>query len=453
MDPRPPLYDPFVLGLRALSLLVPAGRSKVARGVWGRRAAATRLVAWGREERDPARPLAWFHAPSVGEGLQARAVMAALTRRRPDVQLAFTHFSPSAEGLARKMADGGVAGYLPWDVARELVPVVDALDPAVIVFTKTEVWPGLAAEAVGRRIPLALAAATLPPGAGRLRWPARRLLRGSFAALDRVLAIAADDGRRFGLVGVPAERVRVTGDPAIDSAWRRAREADPGSPHLAPFRDRSRPTVVAGSTWGPDEAVLVPALGKVREAVRDVRVIMAPHEPTDAHVEELTARLSGDGWSTATLAAVEAGEGSPAGGPDGHDAVVVDRVGVLADLYTVGHVAMVGGGFHRHGLHSVLEPAAAGAPVIFGPRHGNARAAGELAERGGARLVRTADEAAWILQRWLTDEGERDAAGTVALEYIEAHRGAAAATARALEELLPAPASRPAGGEADPDAP
>ncbi len=426
-------WDPFVRTLRAVSPLLASGDSKLARGIRGRRGAAERLREWAVAERDPGRPCLWVHAPSVGEGLQARAVLEALRETRPDVQVAFTWFSPSAEVLRGRLPVE-VADYLPWDAHHEVAGVLDAISPDLVVFTKTEAWPGLTRAARERSIPVLLAAATLPAGSRRLRPGARRLLRGTFGALDRVLAIAEEDGERFGALGVARDRVEITGDPGIDSAWKRSREADLSSPVLGPFLAARVPTLVAGSTWEADEEVLIPALIRVAEGAGGsaLRVIIAPHEPDEAHLRRLEAALGAHGIRAVRLAAVEeAGRSEP-----GH-VVLVDRVGVLAHLYRVGTMAYVGGGFGTAGLHSVLEPAAAGSPVLFGPRHANARAAGELEAAGGARVIHDAAELASALLAWLEDEPGRADAGASAEGYIEQHRGAAARTASAWMRYLP----------------
>jgi 3-deoxy-D-manno-octulosonic-acid transferase len=408
--------------------------SKVARGLRGRRSAHEILAAWGERHRDPARPLVWFHAPSVGEGLQARAVLEALQRRTPELQSVFTHFSPSAEGLARRMP-ADVAGYLPWDLVGPVGRVLEVVRPDVLAFTKTEVWPVLVEAAAARDVPAALVAATVPPGAGRLSPAARAFLRPTWRRLRLAAAIAEDDAARLEELGVPGSALRVTGDPAIDSAARRAAAADPAEPWLAPFHADPRPTVVAGSTWPPDEAVLLPAMDRVREAVQEIRLVVAPHEPEPEHVRGLLAVLRERGWRSGTLAEAEGG------GVGGLDAVVVDRVGVLAHLYTVGMAAYVGGGFGDDGLHSVLEPAAAALPVAFGPRHHNARAAGDLAADGGGAVAEDADALARILRRWFVEPGARDYAAARAFGYIDRHRGAADRTAALLRELLPSPRS------------
>lgn len=426
------IYELALGAVRAASLAAAAvvpGDSKLARGVRGRGEAVRRLVEWAAASREPARPLAWFHAPSVGEALVAKAVIDALRRAEPRVQVAFTFFSPSAERLAPQMP-ADVVAYLPWDLTDAVRPAVAALAPTVLAFTKTEVWPALAREARSAGARVCLIGATLPPGAGRLRPVARYVLRPAFAALAAVAAVADDDARRFGLLGVRAGTVRVTGDPGIDSAAARVQAADPQAPYLAPFHRAPRPTVVAGSTWPADETVLLPALERVRDAIPDVRLIIAPHEPSASHVARLERDLTRDHWACARLGTVER-EGRVEA-----NAVIVDQVGVLAHLYTVGRVAYVGGGFHRAGLHSVLEPAAAGIAMTFGPGHANARAAADLLAAGAAAVCHDAASLCEHITRWLGSPETFVYAGRQGFEYISKHEGAAGRTAALIQDLM-----------------
>jgi len=431
MTSVPFAYRLAVAAARAASPVLARSDSKLGRGMAGRRDAHGVLRAWAAARRRPDRPLAWFHAPSVGEGLQARAVMEALRRILPDLQVVYTYFSPSAEAFAERFG-ADVSGYLPWDQGPLVGPVLDAVAPDVLVFTKTEVWPVVVEQARAGGIPVALAAATVPPDAGRMKWPARHLLRPTWRSLSAGLACSEADGAGLVELGVPPSLVEVTGDPGIDSAAERASAADGTAPYLGPFLAEPRPTVIAGSTWPSDEDVLIPALSALRERVPELRVILAPHEPGADRVGSLIGSfMERTGWHPSTLAHVEED-----GALGDVNAVVVERVGVLAQLYTVGHVAYVGGGFHDEGLHSVLEPAAAGLPILIGPRHHNARAAGDLVAAGGASVVRDAEAATTELARLLSDAAARQYAAAQGLGYIEAHRGAAERTACALDLLM-----------------
>ncbi len=426
------LYIAGVSAARRLLPLVAGASSKVGRGLRGREMALPSMVEWAGECRDEDRPLLWVHAPSVGEGLQAKAVIEALRLRDPRdaAQVVFTYFSPSAEELGSGMPVDW-AGYLPWDVEADVSSALGALRPDVIAFTKTEVWPSLSRLAGERGVATALVAATLPASSSRLRFPTRSIVRSSMARLDLVAAVSSDDAARFVQTGVREGAVVVTGDPGIDSAVTRAAAADPGAPYLSIFHGVSRPILVAGSTWASDERVLMPALRRVRARWPDVQVVVAPHEPTPEHLRRLTTLARELGCATATLAAVE-----ELGRAADVDIVLVERVGVLAHLYTVADMAYVGGGFHTAGLHSVLEPAAAAIPSTFGPGHDNAWAAAALARAGGAVEVATPDDLADTLLGWLDSPEERRAAGRAGRDWLRGHSGAAVRTAEAVRSLF-----------------
>ena len=118
------------------------------------------------------------------------------------------------------------------------------------------------------------------------------------------------------------------------------------------------------------------------------------------------------------------------------EVVVVDRMGVLADLYALADAAYVGGGFGTAGLHSVVEPAALGVPVLFGPAHGNAREADALAEAGGGWVVEDPSSFEDRMRRLLEKEGSAREAGARAREYVRSETGAAERNAALILEGL-----------------
>jgi len=444
---RERMYESVVRGARPLLHLVSPVNAKIARGLEGRRGAVSHLASWASSARDPSRPLIWFHAPSVGEGLMAQAIMGVVRERRPDVQLAFTYFSPSAERLAGRVG-ADVIGYLPWDTREDVGRALDALRPDVIAFVRTEIWPVLGWEALARGARVALVNAVLPPGSSRLRAGSRFLLGPSYARLHAVGAVSDADAGNFPLLGVVPDRVRVTGDARFDQVQARvaalveAGGARPGSSApagpggaargvglLDRLRDPGVTTLVAGSTWPADDARLLPAFAQARRS-EPYRLITAPHEPDEAHLARLERSLDEAGLRHARLAAVEHGEAPLP------EVVIVDRVGILADLYAVADVAYVGGGFHRAGLHSVVEPAALGVPVLFGPRHRNAREAAELEWAGGGSRVRSARELADALLRLARDPAGRREGGEAARAYVRSRAGGAEKNAALLLELL-----------------
>ncbi|MHB1225395.1 MAG: glycosyltransferase N-terminal domain-containing protein, partial [Gemmatimonadaceae bacterium] len=141
--------------VRGAAAVAPAAEGKLWRTLRGRRGIRDRYAAWGASGRDVERPLLWMHAPSVGEGLQARPVLQLARQRQPGLQLAYTFFSPSAASFARALAVD-FADYLPFDTAGDARAALGALRPDALVFSKLDVWPVLVAEASRRGVPLGL---------------------------------------------------------------------------------------------------------------------------------------------------------------------------------------------------------------------------------------------------------------------------------------------------------
>jgi len=436
MHTREVIYEAMLRSARpALRLAAPL-HPKLSRGLVGRAKAVERLVEWGEAERDLTRPLVWVHAPSVGEALMAQAIIGVLRERRPESQLIFTYFSPSAERISERVG-ADQSAYLPWDLTSESRRVLSVLRPDLIAFTRTEIWPILAREAKLGGTRLALVNAVLAEDSSRLRGPSRFLLGPGYARLDRVGAVNAGDAKRFTRLGVHPERVEVTGDARFDQVWGRITdlggiEGLKSRPLLRRLDEPDALTIVAGSTWPADEERLIPAFVKVREVVEGVRMIIAPHEPSPSHLTGLEARLDAAGLSHRRLADLEGG------GNRLPEVIVVDRVGILAELYALASLAYVGGGFGNAGLHSVVEPAALGIPVLFGPHLGNSLEAYDLARAGGGKCVRTAEALETTLLRLARNSVERAEASAAALIFVRSRLGGAARNARLLDELLEA---------------
>ncbi|HEY4132047.1 MAG TPA: glycosyltransferase N-terminal domain-containing protein, partial [Gemmatimonadaceae bacterium] len=380
---------------------------------------------WGAAHRDASRPLLWMHAPSVGEGLQARPVLELARQRRSDAQLAYTYYSPSALSFARTL-DVDFRDYLPFDTPGDARAVLDALRPTALIFSKLDVWPVITATARERGVRLGLISATLSRTSSRRSRTAGALLREAYAALEVVGAIDDADADRLVELGVRPQVISVTGDTRYDQVWLRAQQVDRASPMLERLRAQ-RPTIVAGSTWPADEAVLLPAFTVLRASGVDARMIIAPHEPTLDHVTRIVDWAKRAELQVARLD--DANQGSA-------DVVVIDRVGVLGELYALADLAFVGGGFHAAGLHSVLEPAAFGTPVIFGPRNESSRDAALLAQRGGGAIVATPAELTRRLRNWITDVGARREAGDFARALVRSGVGAAERSFELVNRLL-----------------
>ena len=408
----------------SLAALFPSSEAKALRALRARSGIVDRYRAWASAHRDPSRPLLWMHAPSVGEGLQARPVLELMRQRHPEVQLAYTHFSPSAELFARSL-DVDFQDYLPFDSAGHMNAGLDALQPTALVYAKLDVWPTLSALAQAKGVRLGLVSATLTASSSRRSRFAAALLHDAYSALDAVGAVDEPDAARLIELGVKRNAIAITGDTRFDQVWQRAQRVDRASPVLSRLAS-SRPTLVAGSTWPSDEKVLLPTAARLRRRFSAARIIIAPHEPTPTHLGAIETWSAAEGYRVDRLEMAN----------EASDVILVDRVGVLGDLYALADVAFVGGGFHAAGLHSVLEPAAFGAPVLFGPRYEASRDALLLLENGGGHAVSDIPSLEQAIALWLEDRATRLAAGSNARAVVSRGLGAAERSLRVVEALL-----------------
>jgi 3-deoxy-D-manno-octulosonic-acid transferase len=406
------------------SVIVPPTDAKSAIAIRARRGIRKRYEQWAAASRVPSKPLLWMHAPSVGEGLMARPVLTLMRTRHPGTQLAYTFFSPSAEDFSRTL-DVDFRDYLPFDSAGDMRAAVNALAPRALVFSKVDVWPELVRQAHRRGVRLGMISAALSERSGRRSSVARLMLEDAYASLGAVGAVDQETAHRLVQLGVRPDVIEVTGDTRFDQVWQRAEALDRSSGLFARLVS-DRPTLVAGSTWPSDEAPLLEAVSRVRKHV-PLRIVIAPHELSPEHLEGIRHWADRDKANFALVDEAVAGKA---------DVVLVDRYGVLADLYALASITYVGGGFHDAGLHSVLEPAVFGAPVLFGPKHQNSRDARLLLNAGGAKTVNSAREIETALLGWIDDGPARQDAGVRARAVVDTGRGAADRSLAIVERLM-----------------
>jgi 3-deoxy-D-manno-octulosonic-acid transferase len=346
--------------------------------------------------------------------------------RHPDMQLAYTYFSPSAERFAASTG-ADFFDYLPFDDSRETAEALDILKPSGIVFSKLDVWPLLVENAVQRDIKTALLSATVPESSNRRSRIALLALRDAYAALDVVGAISPSDAQRLLEMGVRSDRMTVTGDTRYDQVWAKANAPSYSRDDVVARYTDPRPTLVAGSTWPSDEKRLLPAWVQTRRQLPAARLIIAPHELSASHLSSIEkwARESSLTVSRTSEASARATE-----------VVLVDEYGLLADLYAVADASYVGGGFHRDGIHSMLEPAAFGAPVLVGPMHMDNRDAALLVAGGGAVRCRGPGDISARLLAWFTNPQVLGKASASARRVVEAGIGAADRSTELLEGLF-----------------
>lgn len=313
----------------------------------------------------------WFHCSS-GELEYAKPVIQLLRQRHPREKILLTYFSPSVEKSAKNFAAVDFALPIPLDHPLSLNKFLDHHQPKLLALSRTDTWPDLVYLCHQRKIPSILFSATLSSSKAKFKNPfSRAYHRWIYNHLSAVLCVSADDKSHFEQMGVTVP-CTVTGDTRYDQVLYRLANPKPLKNELKPGPNEI--VFVAGSTWAEDEAVLVPAAAQA--ARFGVRIILAPHEPSPSHLEALERQLR-----AAKVPSVRYTK-TPSWEPG--QVLLIDTVGILAELYQWATVAFVGNSFKRHAIHSVMEPLGCGCITLMGPFHHNNREALSFKKIGGA---------------------------------------------------------------------
>ncbi len=421
------LYNGLILPLgTAIGYAVSPFHRKMREALRGRRGFRTR---WQQMAGMLGSRPVWFHISSVGEFEQARPLISALGGDFPQLPIVITFLSPSGYRFARRKEtldqrnNIKFIDYLPADSVKNTRFCLRTLNPRLLAFIKFDLWPNLIWQARRAAIPSVLIDGTL--SASSQRWsPLGRLFYGAvYEDLTKILAIGEGDARRFRACAPRHSAITVCGDTRFDRVAERKHRPIPVD---IDFRRNGSTVIVAGSTWPKDESQILDALARLLKERQDVRLIIAPHEPSTERVSCLTSWASLHGFDAVTL-----GES----GSTPHQVTVVDSVGILAELYRFADVAYIGGSFST-GVHSVIEPAIMGIPVLFGPVHENSLEALELLKRGAAAALRSPEEIHERLSTLVSDENRRRSMGKAAEAYVESQLGATARCLKAIAEYL-----------------
>ena len=411
---------------------------------------------WPGEGPPPCPGGVWVHAVSVGEVRLALLLLARLRERlAAGTPLHLTTSTPTGRALAeeaRRSGDGGrpdTLSAIPFDLPRSMGRFLDHLRPRVVLILETEIWPNLLRLCARRAVPVVLVNGRISPGAHRRYRAVRPFLRRALEQVRLFGMQSQADAERIVDLGAPPGRVRVTGNLKFDLP----------PPGVAPEAIRARlgippgePLFVAGSTAPGEEAPVLEAFRMVREFDPRARLALVPRHPerfARARQALASAGLRIADWSR--LGDALGGKGGASGGGTPYDALLVDAVGVLPQIYAAADVVFVGGSLVARGGHNILEPASLGKPVLFGPHMENFREpARALAEAGGGFVARDGAELGRLAVRLLSDRTAWAVASAMARRVVEANRGAMGRTLMALQEVLStlpeAPGRQPAPG-------
>ena len=407
------------------------------------------------------RPCVWIHAVSLGEVNAARRLVDEIERRLPDHEVVLSATTDTGHAAARKHYHPRMVFRYPLDFSGAVRRVLRRVRPSAIVLMELEVWPNLLTLAARAGVPVGVAngRVTAERSMRRFELPlVRGIARRMFGQLAWVAAQNETYAARFRALGVPAERVRVTGTMKYDTAT--VADSVPGDAALAVALgiDRRRPLIVAGSTGPGEEEMLLEAVERLWREDPAVQLAIVPRKPE--RFDEVARLIEDRGLacvrrSRCPDAAAPGGRGEPSpesgepsrvrrpaadrtGDADGRRRVLLgDTMGELRKFYALADVAFVGRSLVPMGGSDLMEAAGLGRAVCFGPHVENfAEVAAELIAADAAVALGGPADLLPALRRLLRDRAAAAALGRRAQEVVRRNTGASRRTAELLAEAL-----------------
>lgn len=372
----------------------------------------------------------WFHAVSLGEVNLIAPLVAAIRREHPDWECVISATSLTGLNQARRKYPDLTVFYCPLDFSWAVRTAMRRVRPSCLILAELELWPNLirAAGEVGSSV--AIVNGRLSERSFRGYRRLGPLVRWPLSQIELIAAQNLEYAGRFRALGASAGTVHITGSLKFDGAV--TDRANPATMALRRAAGLLPDDVVflAGSTQQPEEMLALAAFMKLSEMFPRLRLILAPRHPE--RFADVAAQLdaSGIAWQRRSRLAVE-------GPRDDARVLLVDAMGELAAWWGAADIAFVGGSIHKRGGQNMIEPAAYGAAVSFGPNTRNFRdVVSQLLSANAAVVVHNGDELTAFVARCLTDRNYADALGARAQKFVASQLGATERTLKLLEAVL-----------------
>jgi 3-deoxy-D-manno-octulosonic-acid transferase len=390
-------------------------------------------------------PRVWFHGVSVGEIHLLRQLVAAWRQRHPHGQVVISTSTDTGFDEARKCFPDLAVIWWPFDFTWAVKAALERVQPDLVVLAECEIWPNFVTSARRRGVKVAIVNGRMSPrSAGRFH-KLRGLVAGLFARFDVIAAQTqayAEQYRRLG-----AASVMVTGSVKYDGA-----QSDRANARTQALRqmfriERDELVWVAGSTQAPEEEIVLNVYRQARAAHPKLRLILVPRQKDRFDPVARLLETSGLPFVRRSALGSVGQDSAPVRSSDSrgmpsHDIILLDTIGELGAAWGLADIAFVGGSFDgQRGGQNMIEPAAYGAAVLFGPHTWNFRdTVARLKEHQGAIEVADAASLQREVLRLLDDSATRTAYGEAARALVRSQQGATERTLQALDALLaPAP--------------
>ena len=352
----------------------------------------------------------WFHCASLGEFEQGRPLIEKIRLEFPDAFLLLTFFSPSGYEIRKNYLGVDFVSYLPLDTRKNSKLFLDILNPNQSFFIKYEFWFYFIDELKKRGKSVYIVSANFRPNQLFFKW------YGTFfrKIIQKITHIFVQDLNSIRLLqSIQVKNASVSGDTRFDRVVEISKSTNQ-SEKLVLFKGDNK-LLIAGSTWSEDEDLIVQTYFNEKHV--GYKIVIAPHEINEEHLKNIESRISTLSKKKNCFRFTEKEADSTLG------IMILDTIGQLSSVYGYADITYIGGGFGK-GIHNILEPAAYGKPVIFGPNYYKFREATELVKLGAAFSIIDQKEYSSVLNSLMNDPDRRIMAGRESKKYISNNIGA-----------------------------
>lgn len=375
-------------------------------------------------------PTIWFHAVSVGETVAASSVVAEVRERYPDHRIVFSTVTDTGQEMAHKIIEeADEIIYFPLDFPWIVKRALNIIRPKLVVITETELWPNFIryAKELGSKVMLVNGRIS-DDSAGKYKYLGP-IMEDMLDNVDVLSMQSKQDVEYIKELGAREDKVYNSGNTKFDQTYA---EPDPAAEAeiYEEFKiERSQPVLVVGSTHPDEEKQLIPAYKELKSEFEDLVMILAPrHVKRTDEIEKLYKQA---GINIVRRTEIEERN------PEEESVILLNTIGELAQIYSVADLVFIGGSLIEKGGHNILEPAAHGKLVFFGPHMFNFKANTRLVLKHGVGIqVEDVKELTKKMLYYLRNREELKEKGEQALQMIENNKGASVRNAELAEKLL-----------------
>jgi 3-deoxy-D-manno-octulosonic-acid transferase len=353
----------------------------------------------------------WMHCASLGEFEQGRPLLEAIKQNHPTVKIVLSFFSPSGYEVCKNTTAADVVLYLPMDNPFAARQFVAAVNPALVIWVKYEYWFYFLQELKQRKIPVILVSGIFRSSQPFFKWYGG-IWKQILSCFNHLFVQNEKSAQLLNNIGI--HNCSVSGDTRFDRVITLAQK--PFANNIVNSFCGNSKVIVAGSTWEDDEIILS---AYADETHHTYKLIVVPHELDKAHLDEVKKLFK----QSICYTAVEKDAALMQNIAD-YNVLIIDTMGMLSRLYSLGHINYVGGGFTNDGIHNILEAAVWGKPVIIGENYEKYIEAIDLVKLEAAVSISDTNELVEVIKEWDADETYYAASATAAKKYVMEKAGA-----------------------------